>query len=658
MWCRFSDQNPEKRQGVWAGLVAGFFEVFEKMNSVLPVVTALTRGQKRAILTIVDVLLVIPALYLSLVLQANSVLPGKMLAEVLWLLPPLAVAAAAVSVLSGAAHVRLGSFEGAAVGKSATLSIGIGFASAVLAGVLQLNLALGFHFIFALSFFLLNVTSRLAMIAVLVRIYNAAPSGRRIAIYGAGKTGSQLAVALRQDRDVTVVGFFDDDMSLLGMSHTGLPVWRGQDTTRICAAFRVDEVLLAVPSTSYTRRNAIAQRIEKEGVEVKSLPTFMQLIDSRGVADKLVSFPTSAWLGREQHMRALAAEAAEYSSRTILVSGGGGYIGAELCRQVLAYRPDRLIVLDNCEFSLFRIERELLAMAEVVGAEIVPVLGSITDQGFVASVFERFSVDVVLHAAAYKHVTLVEQNPLAGIHNNVFGTKVLIKAAVDAGVRRFVQVSTDKAVRPASVMGATKRFAELLILDQAARSSETVFSIVRFGNVLGSSGSVVPIFREQIASGGPVMLTDENVTRYFMTVQEAAQLVLRAGGFARGGEVFVLDMGEPVLVSDLARQMIESAGCTVRDQANPEGDIEIHVTGLRPGEKMHEELVISEGDIITRDEKIFRVREDALSEIEIAAAMKVLRQHVDAGEADAAVSALMQVVSDQNKPATAQSETG
>lgn len=628
------------------------------MNSVLPVVAALTRGQKRTILVIVDMLLVFPALYMCLVLQVNSVLPAQVPTDVFWLLSPLLVATAMISIWSGAARVRLGSFEGTAVAKSAGLSVGVGIVSAVLAPVLQLDLPLGFHLNFALAFFLLNISSRLVMIAVLFKIYDTATSGRRIAIYGAGKTGSQLAVALRQDRDVTVVGFFDDDASLRGMSHTGLPVWHGRDTKRICSGLQVNEVLLAIPSASYTRRNSIAQRIEKEGIEVKSLPSFMQLIDSQGVADKLVSFPTSAWLGREQHVRALAAEAAEYGNRTILVSGGGGSIGSELCRQVLAYRPVRLIVLDNCEFSLFRIERELQAMAEVIGAEIVPVLGSITDAGFVASVFESFQVDVVLHAAAYKHVTLVEQNPLAGIHNNVFGTRILIKAAVDAGVRRFVQVSTDKAVRPASVMGATKRFAEMLILDQAARSSETVFSIVRFGNVLGSSGSVVPIFREQIASGGPVMLTDENVTRYFMTVQEAAQLVLRAGGFARGGEVFVLDMGEPVLVRDLARQMIESAGCTVRDQDNPEGDIEIHVTGLRPGEKLHEELVISEGDIITRDEKIFRVREDALSEIEVASALKTLRQHVDAGNAEAAVASLMKVVSEQSEHEESQSETG
>jgi len=628
------------------------------MRSVLPVVVALTRGQKRAILTLVDMLLVPIALYLSLALQVNSLAPSQKFSEVAWLLLPLMMAAAMISVWTGAARVRLGSFERTAVAKSAGLSVGVGLCSAVFAAMMPVNVVLGFHFNLALVFFLLNIVSRLFMITVLVHIYNAAPSGRRIAIYGAGKTGSQLAGALRQDRDVTVVGFFDDDLSLQGLSHTGLPVWNGRETKKICDALQVSEVLLAIPSASYARRNAIAQRIENEGVEVKSLPSFMQLIDSQSVADKLVSFPTSAWLGREQHVRALATEAAEYGSRTVLVSGAGGSIGSELCRQVLAYRPDQLILLENCEFSLFQIERELKAMAEVIGAEIVPVLGSVTDAGFMASVFERFSVDVVLHAAAYKHVTLVEQNPLAGIYNNVFGTQVLIRAAVKAGVRRFVQVSTDKAVRPASVMGATKRIAEMLIQDQAARSSETVFSIVRFGNVLGSSGSVVPIFREQIASGGPVMLTDENVTRYFMTVQEAAQLVLRAGGFARGGEVFVLDMGEPVLVRDLARQMIESAGCTVRDEENPDGDIEIHVTGLRPGEKMHEELVISEGDIVTRHEKIFCVREDALSEIEIASAMKVLREHVEAADAEAAVATLMKVVSETVADVPSQTEAG
>ncbi len=610
------------------------------LQSILPVVIGLTRGQKRWILTACDVALAPIAVFLSLAFQRDFHAPIDLFSQYFVFVVLLSVAAAGFSLWSGASRMRLGSFDGGGVKKSALLAICLGVTSGMLVSFVKLDVTAGFHFVLVPVYFLLNIGSRLAMIAILMRVYDATPTARRIAIYGAGKTGTQLAWALRQDRDIVVVGFFDDDPSLQGEILAGRPIWHGHDTKKMCKALQVSEVLLAIPSASYAQRNAIAQRIEDEGIDVKSLPSFLQLIDGQGISDKLISFPTTAWLGRAQHTMALTSEADEYSGRTILVSGAGGSIGSELCRQVQAYGPAHIILLDNCEYALFRIERELQKMAEVSKIQITQVLGTVTDENFLETVFEQYDIDVVLHAAAYKHVTLVEQNPLAGINNNVLGTHALMRAAVAAAVRRFVLVSTDKAVRPKSVMGATKRMAELLIQDQATRSADTVFSIVRFGNVLGSSGSVVPIFREQIASGGPVMLTNEHATRYFMTIQEAAQLVLRAGGLANGGEVFVLDMGEPVLVGDLARQMIEAAGCTLRDAENPNGDIEIHITGLRPGEKMHEELIVSEVDVVSRNEKILCVRETALSELEVASTLKALREYLQEGDVDRAVSEL------------------
>ena len=349
----------------------------------------------------------------------------------------------------------------------------------------------------------------------------------------------------------------------------------------------------------------------------------------------ILSFVTGA---KPKQKCASRGEVAEYKDKTVLISGAGVSIGAELCQQVLAHNPRKLILLENSEHALFCIEGLLSEIADRV--ELCPMLGSVCDDGFLQRVFSEHKVDIVLHAAAYKHVAMVEKNPAAGIVNNVFGTRCLALAARRADVRRFVLISTDKAVRPVGVMGMTKRLAELLIRDLALRSLGTVFSIVRFGNVLGSSGSVVPIFRDQIARGGPVTLRDRRMTRYFMTVQEASRLVLRAGAIAQGGEIFVLDMGQPVRIADLAVKMIEAAGSCVRTPGNADVGIEIQETGLLPGEKLHEELVRPDGEIHPCGEKIFRVEENGCSEIEIAALLRNLRKFIDAGDETRAVAEL------------------
>ena len=374
---------------------------------------------------------------------------------------------------------------------------------------------------------------------------------------------------------------------------------------------------------------------------MQALPSFAQLIGApQGRVPK--GIVPGDLTGRSHLDGAPAAVAPAYSGRTVLVTGAGGSVGSELCRQLLEARPARLVLVERNEYALFTAEMEFRALAEEAGTAIVPVLGSVGDARLMRAVMTRHKPDVVLHAAAYKHVPLVEANPLAGLENNVLGTQTLAEAARDAGVGRFILISSDKAVRPTNVMGASKRLAEMLVQDLAVRAPGTGFAIVRFGNVIGSSGSVVPLFRDQIARGGPVTLTHPEVTRYFMTIQEAVGLVLLAGSFSAGEEagadVYVLDMGQPVRIRDLAQRMIEAAGYRPREAGSLDGDIEIVTTGLRPGEKLHEELLIGAGLVTTPHPKIMRAREVGLSEIEIAHALRALGRAIAEGDTAAALA--------------------
>lgn len=325
-----------------------------------------------------------------------------------------------------------------------------------------------------------------------------------------------------------------------------------------------------------------------------------------------------------------------FADRSVLISGAGGSIGSELCRQVLSCSPRRIVLFELCEFALYSIDREIRPFAEAAGVEVACVLGSICDRGRIRSVMQEHGVEIVLHAAAYKHVPLVEGNEIEGVKNNVFGTRVLAEVARELHVERFIMISTDKAVRPTNVMGATKRLAEMIVQDLQSRSRTTRFAIVRFGNVLGSSGSVIPLFKSQIAVGGPVTVTHPEVTRYFMAISEAAGLVLLAGAYAQGGDVFVLDMGRPVRIIDLARRMIELSGLTVRDALNPDGDIEIRFIGLRPGEKLYEELLIDSAVLPTPHPKILRARETCPSAAEVAGIIRALQAAIAANSAEAA----------------------
>jgi len=551
----------------------------------------------------------------------------------------LLCATGVISSLLKVPNIRLKSYDLSGMGMIAIMSVLVAVVSAGLHEVADMPLTGGSYVMFGIVYFLVSAASRVVMLQVLLAMYRRVNPRCRVLIYGAGTTGTQLARALAAHETIETVAFVDDNTALQGLSIMGLPVMRPTDIAAIVQQKRVDRVLLAMPSLSHPKQMQIARRLEQNGLEVQALPSFAQLIgEEQTLLEKLVPIMPAQFLGRKAHDRALDFGCSHIIGRTVLVSGGGGSIGAELCRQVLACKPAKLVVFDISEYALYEAERSLRPLAIEGGIELACVLGSVTEARLVRRVLQEHKVNLVLHAAAYKHVPMVEQNPLVGLANNVLGTWALAREAREAGVERFILISSDKAVRPTNVMGASKRLAEFVIQDLAERSPHTVFAMVRFGNVLGSSGSVIPLFQEQIARGGPVTVTHRDVTRFFMTIEEAVSLVLMAGSFARGGEVFVLDMGKSRRIWDMACQVIEDAGYTVWDEMNPDGDIEIEEIGLRPGEKLHEELLIGEGHVTTAHEKIFAAHEAKLSEIEVASAIRALREALATGNDKAALA--------------------
>lgn len=610
---------------------------------MLDFVKSLSRRAKQTILLALDLVLVPASYYGTMLLLDGRLLPLSWFAENAARLLLLTLIAGGLSILLGLPRIQLKSYEISAMGRSALLALALAAALVVINGNSALPQANGVPVIFAMLFLVLGAVSRLILLRFLLFLYRREVPATRVLIYGAGTTGMQLALALKTHAAIRAVGFIDDNTVLHNITVAGLPVHAPQRLEALIRELSVDRVLLAMPSLSAPRQAQIARRVADMGVEVQALPSFAQLVGQEEIIGKLTPVLPQAFLGRARLDETLKAGCDAYVGRTVMITGAGGSIGSELGRQVLGCKPARLVLLELSEFALYTIERELSALAEG-GCEIIPVLGSVTDARKLRETLRRHGVQVVLHAAAYKHVPLVEANPESGVSNNVFGTLTVAQEAMAAEVERFILISTDKAVRPNGLMGATKRLAEILIGDMARRSPSTVFAMVRFGNVLGSSGSVIPLFQEQILNGGPLTLTHEAVTRFFMTVQEATQLVLLAGNLARGGEIFVLDMGQPVRIADLARQVIESSGYTVRDRANPDGDIEIVVTGLRPGEKLHEELSISERLQKTAHPKLFRAQEGGLSQFEIARALHSLNALIEAGDGEALTEEAMRWV--------------
>ena len=451
-------------------------------------------------------------------------------------------------------------------------------------------------------------------------------SRKRVAIYGAGRSGTQLAYALRASRDYIPVVFFDDNPAIQQTELAGLRVQSPDDLPKVLAAKQVDEVLLAIPSANRARRVELINHLESMRCKVKLVPSMSELVSGHLTVDALREVEIEDLLGRNTVAPDSALLSRCIAGKVVLVSGAGGSIGSELCRQIIRLQPVRLVLMELSEFALYSIEHELTSLCARLKwqIEIVPILGSVLHQQRNERIMQRFGVQTVYHAAAYKHVPLVEHNPIEGVRNNAVGTRRMAEAAANSGVETFVLISTDKAVRPTNVMGASKRLAELVLQGLARQGGSTRFCMVRFGNVLGSSGSVVPLFRKQIAAGGPVTLTHAEITRYFMTIPEAAQLVIQAGSMGEGGEVFVLDMGQPVKIIDLARRMIHLSGATVQDEMSPDGDIAIEITGLRPGEKLYEELLIGENVEGTAHPLIMRAYEHELPWAEIEARLREL----------------------------------
>ncbi|WP_398501825.1 polysaccharide biosynthesis protein [Variovorax sp.] len=429
----------------------------------------------------------------------------------------------------------------------------------------------------------------------------------QVVIYGAGGAGLQLAAALSQSREMVVRAFIDDAPHLQGNTLNGLrihaPVWLRDNATKL----GITDVLLAMPSASRARRADILDQLLPLRLHVRTLPAFADLANGKVQVHDLLDVDIEDLLGRDPVAPVADLLYRSIRAQVVLVTGAGGSIGSELCRQIVQLSPKTLLLVDISEYALYAIHQELETLAPQI--RVVPLLASVCDASRLLEVMRTWRPETVYHAAAYKHVPLVEHNPVEGVRNNAVGTLTAARIAMECKVRHFVLISTDKAVRPTNIMGASKRLAEMALQGLAQQGPETCFSMVRFGNVLGSSGSVVPLFRKQIEAGGPITLTHADITRYFMTIPEAAQLVIQAGAMAQGGDVFVLDMGEPVRIVDLARRLVELSGRTIRDADSPDGDIELHVTGLRPGEKLYEELLIGDQAMPTMHPRVMKAHE-------------------------------------------------
>lgn len=446
---------------------------------------------------------------------------------------------------------------------------------------------------------LLAILTVRILIAQFLQVMSSDPTANdlpNVLIYGSGSAGRQLLMALRQSQEMKVAGFVDDDITLSGQTLDGLRVYRPTQLGEVIVQKRITDVLLAIPSATRKRREEIIADLRRYAVNVRTLPGMLDLVNGRVKVSDLHEITIDDLLGRDRVAPDVTLLRRNVTGNVVLVTGAGGSIGSELCRQIVDNAPQTVLLLDHSEYALYAIHRELSGLVAMDGLniEIVPLLGSVADVRMMDHVFGTWKPQLVFHAAAYKHVPLVEQNVVEAVRNNVIGTLRLTQAALRHRTAHVVLISTDKAVRPTSIMGTTKRLAEQVLQAMAVEQSETCLSMVRFGNVLGSSGSVVPLFRAQAHAGGPVTITHREMTRYFMLIPEAAQLVIQAGAMARGGEVFLLDMGQPVKIIDLAYSVIALSGLTVRDEANPDGDIEIREVGLRPGEKLYEELLIED----------------------------------------------------------------
>ncbi|QNI02389.1 polysaccharide biosynthesis protein [Halomonas sp. SH5A2] len=473
-----------------------------------------------------------------------------------------------------------------------------------------------------------------------------------VAIYGAGGAGAQLALALSSGREFYTAAFLDDDPALWGSTIKGVKVHDPDDFKALVEKLGIRRVLLALPTATKAQRKHALDKLADLPVRVQTVPSMPEIISGTASVDQLREVELEDLLGRDPVPPRQELINASIRNKVVMITGAGGSIGSEMCRQVMRGKPKAVILFEISEFGLYAIEQELAALRIEMGETfpLIPLLGNVCDRNRVEAVIRHYGVQTLYHAAAYKHVPIVENNVLEGVRNNVQGTQVVAESAAALGVERCVLISTDKAVRPTNVMGATKRMAELVLQDLATRfalkdNHRTIFSMVRFGNVLGSSGSVVPLFRRQIEQGGPITVTHPDITRYFMTIPEAALLVIQAGSMAEGGDVFVLDMGDAVKIVDLAKRMVQLTGLEVKDAENPDGDIEVVFSGLRPGEKLYEELLIGDNVVGTLHPKIMRAHEEVLPHKELTALLNELREAERNLDSHSACAALKRGVS-------------
>lgn len=467
--------------------------------------------------------------------------------------------------------------------------------------------------------------------------------GEKVIIYGAGVSGSQLAAALQLSPDYQPVAFIDDNKKLHNSSVRGLNIFSFASLPKLMERYQTDKVLLALGRTPRAKRHEVVKMLETMPVQIQTVPNMAELLSGRANLNDIKDIEIEDLLGRDPSLPDYKLMAANIKGKTVLVTGAGGSIGSELCQQIAQLQPKALLMLEQNEYNLYRMNEKLreYQMDEEHPLIVKTILGSTADEQLIARVFRKNAIDTVYHAAAYKHVPMLEDNKAEGLRNNVLSTWYTAKAAIEYRVDSFVLISSDKAVRPTNIMGASKRIAELILQAMDAKQQHTRFCMVRFGNVLGSSGSVVPLFKEQIAAGGPISVTHPDITRYFMVTSEAVQLVIQAGAMGSGGDVFVLDMGEPVRISDLAKEMILLSGLQLRDEHNPDGDIEIRYTGLRAGEKLYEELLVKEECERTRHPRIMRSREEAMSWDEVNAFIETVKQ-LDGSESNADIAELLQ----------------
>jgi FlaA1/EpsC-like NDP-sugar epimerase len=622
---------------------------------ILQKLLKLSRNKKRAIIVLVDLLLLPIALWISFSLRLGELYEPAGNIRFLFLAAPLVAIPVFVKFGLYRAIIRYIGFRAMwAVVKAVSLYtllwgiiILLGAVPGVPRSVLLIN--------WLVTVLLIGGTRAVArwLLAGNFNFLLNDQQKKKVAIYGAGSSGMQIATALSGSADFHPIAFIDDKKGLQKNYIQGLRVYSPTQIGMLIEGHALTEVILAMPATSRSRRSQIISMLEPYALHVRTIPGMDDLASGKVVVEDVREVGVPDLLGRDSVAPNIELLNANVAGKAVLVTGAGGSIGSELCRQIIKIKPQSLVLYENSEHAIYAIEKELIELVKRLYPEatdllnsIIPILASVTNQNRLEAVCKAFEIQTVYHAAAYKHVPMVEKNPLEAVANNILGTFHSAQAAINTGVETFVLISTDKAVRPTNTMGASKRFAEIILQGLSKKSRMTTrFTMVRFGNVLGSSGSVVPLFRDQIKSGGPITVTDPKIIRYFMTIPEAAQLVIQAGAMGKGGDVFLLDMGKPVKILDLAKRMIHLSGFEVKDDDNPSGDIEITYTGLRPGEKLYEELLIGSNVMPTQHELIMSAEEDSLLWAEIELFLKKFSDAVDSNDVQKSRSLLLEAVS-------------